>query len=278
LDYRTVLYSFASFPKTIPDRPQSYRVLILDEGYVVSAITIESETFNIHHVQPLEDRLLLVCARSELRDDGKAEYNGRVYTQDGLLADEILLGDGIAGVQATSSGVIWTSYSDEGVFGNFGWNSRNSLGASGLVAWSSSGEKLYEFKRPDRLDAIVDCYAMNVPTDNDVWCYYYTEFPLVHLRNGRIVEYWKSPIAGSRAFALGRGCVLFDGGYEDHDTYSLCKLTRDPALTIAKQFRLVDESGEPIVARRVMGRGSSIYVIAQDAIYRVDILDCLEIR
>ena len=30
---------------------------------------------------------------------------------------------------------------------------------------------------------ICDCYAVNVASDEDVWCYYYAEFPLVHLRS-----------------------------------------------------------------------------------------------
>ncbi|WP_176444820.1 hypothetical protein [Paenibacillus herberti] len=35
---------------------------------------------------------------------------------------EFLLGDGIQSVQVTDKGIIWTSYFDEGVFGNNGWD------------------------------------------------------------------------------------------------------------------------------------------------------------
>jgi hypothetical protein len=35
---------------------------------------------------------------------------------------ELLLGDGVQSVQAMPSGVIWTSYVDEGIFGRLGWS------------------------------------------------------------------------------------------------------------------------------------------------------------
>ena len=69
--------------------------------------------------------------------EAKADYdkNGRIYTNKGKFVRDILLGDGIQTVQATSEGVIWTSYFDEGIFGNYGWD--NPLGSSGLVAWDA---------------------------------------------------------------------------------------------------------------------------------------------
>ena len=82
---------------------------------------------------------------------------------------------GIEDVQVTESGIIWTSYFDEGVFGNRGWN--DPIGKNGLVAWNGLGEKIYEFLPTTELGEICDCYALNVISDREVWLYYYTEFP-----------------------------------------------------------------------------------------------------
>ncbi|WP_440117757.1 hypothetical protein [Paenibacillus sp. QZ-Y1] len=75
---------------------------------------------------------------------------------DGNTIREFLLGDGIQSVQVTKNGTIWTSYFDEGVFGNNGWS--NPIGSQGLVAWDEHGNKLYE----DHAADIADCYALNV--------------------------------------------------------------------------------------------------------------------
>jgi hypothetical protein len=78
-----------------------------------------------------------------------------------MASREILLGGGIKGTQATASGVIWSSYFDEGIFGNYGWH--DPIGASGLVARDTTGDTLYQYAPTDALDDMADCYAMNVP-------------------------------------------------------------------------------------------------------------------
>ena len=225
LDYRIEQPGWASFAKTVPEQPQRYRVVGLSGREPVVDLLIEGERFNIHDVQPLGDELLLVCVRSNYEGPDDFEKNGRVYTRDGKFAREILLGDGIQLVQATSGGVIWTSYFDEGVFGNYGWQA--PVGASGLVAWDPGGIKLYEFQPSKGLDSICDCYALNVESEKDVWLYYYTEFPLVRLHDREIQSVWRMPLEGSDAFAVSASHALFRGGYKDRDTYQLFALGKD---------------------------------------------------
>jgi hypothetical protein len=212
LDYRIVQPDGASFAKTRPEEPQSYRVVGLSHGEISLDVAIGEEEFNIHEVQPLSaDEILLVCGRSYYRGPDDYDLNARVYSRDGNFIRAFLLGDGIQTVQATSKGVIWASYFDEGVFGNFGW--QQPIGASGLVAWDSNGIKVFEFQPAEGLDSICDCYALNVACDSDVWFYYYMDFPLVRLRNGRIHSVWDVPIAGSGAFAISDKHAVFCGGY-----------------------------------------------------------------
>ena len=270
LDYRTDDGpDRPTFPKTVPDKPQSYRVIGLSRGQPVLDVLIEGERFNIHHVQPLRDELLLVCSRSHFKGPGDAEKNGRIYTLGGKFAREILLGDGIQSVQATSKGVIWTSYFDEGIFGNYGWN--DPIGAAGLVAWDSAGNKLYEFEPAPGMDRICDCYALNVQSEEDVWLYYYTDFPLVRLHRRRIAAVWKMPEAGSDAFALAEQHVLFRGGYDDRDTYQIYSLEQGGTPALVGRIELIGPSGRKIVAHRVVGRGDTIYLIDNESLYRVDV-------
>jgi hypothetical protein len=122
------------------------------------------------------------------------DANGHIFSSEGRFLHSFLLGDGIQDVQATRDGRIWTSYFDEGIFGNYGWN--EPIGASGLICWDDTGTQRYAYTPSSGLDSICDCYALNVATDCDTWCYYYTEFPLVHLRDTQIVAAWDCPIKG----------------------------------------------------------------------------------
>jgi hypothetical protein len=269
LDYREIAASGAGFTKTIPSHPQTYRVLAFFVSDVTLDVQIKDERFNIHDVQPLPGgELLLVCCRSHYRAPADFDSNGRVYGPDGKLTRELLLGDGIAAVQTTASGLIWTSFFDEGVFGNYGWS--QPVGAAGLVAWSPGGERVYEFSPGGGLDSIDDCYALNVESDSRTWLYYYSGFPLVLLQDRRIEAHWDVPISGSRAFAASASSALFSGGYKEKDTCDLFEL--EPGrVRAAGDFRLVDETGDKLVPERVIGRGGALHFLRAGRVYRLDL-------
>jgi hypothetical protein len=173
LDYQKERKGRAVFAKTKPNEPQRYRLLRGHNGSIESLSLIENEEYNIHDLQILPDNnILLVCGRSQYRGPDDFEKNGRIYSGDGKFIREILLGDGIQNTQVTSNGIIWTSFFDEGVFGNFGW--KEPVGASGLVAWDIEGNKIFEYKPTKDLEHICDCYALNVASEIETWCYYYT--------------------------------------------------------------------------------------------------------
>jgi len=273
LDYRIEQPGWASFAKTVPEQPQRYRVVGLSGREPVVDLLIEGERFNIHDVQPLGDELLLVCVRSNYEGPDDFEKNGRVYTRDGKFAREILLGDGIQLVQATSGGVIWTSYFDEGVFGNYGW--QTPVGASGLVAWDPGGIKLYEFQPSKGLDSICDCYALNVESEEDVWLYYYTEFPLVRLHDREIQSVWRMPLEGSDAFAVSASHALFRGGYKDRDTYQLFALGKGGDPNLLAKVELQNEKGSKLAADQVVGRANIIHLVSDGILYQVDVQTAL---
>ncbi|HEY2410780.1 MAG TPA: hypothetical protein VGI40_00975 [Pirellulaceae bacterium] len=270
LDYRIERPSGSTFAKINPEQPQNYRVVVLSGDRADLDVDVRNEPFNIHDVQPLSSSgLLLVCGRSRFRGTDDFDRNGRIYSRDGRFAHEISLGDGIQSVQATSNAVIWTSYFDEGVFGNYGWES--PIGSAGLVAWDSSGRKLYEFVPPNKLESICDCYALNVESDAVAWCYYYTQFPLVRIRTFEVDGVWNVPIHGSDAFAVSGDLALFRGAYKQRDTYNLIALQSEGKATIKAQLHLRDEFGEVLIAERVVGRGNSIYLLRGTRIYRLNV-------
>ena len=270
LDYRIEVPTGASFAKSIPDSPQAYRVVAFQDGAASMDVHIASDKFNIHDIQPLPNgELLLVCGRSHYRGPNDYDRNGRIYSSRGELVREILLGDGIQSVQTTATGTIWTSFFDEGVFGNYGWDS--PVGSSGLVAWDSHGRKLYEYEPADGLDFISDCYALNVESDSNTWLYYYTEFPLVLLRDQRIESHWDIPVSGSRAFAVSNGLALFSGGYNDRSDLHLFELRRNSSVSALTKLVVVDENKQRLRAESIFGRSDSLYLVCGNRVYRCDV-------
>jgi len=272
LDYSIEQPGWAVFPKTRPDAPQSYRVLGYD-GRTADCIVdfvAREEKYNIHFVQPLFDGFLLACARSHWRSELDIEHNGRLYSRTGQLERELILGDGIEDLQVTARDRIWAGYFDEGVFGNFGW--KQPLGASGLVAWDSAGTVMYEFAPPPGLDAMDWCYAINAPSDSDLWCFCATNFPLVHIHESQVVGSWQLPVTASDAFAISDTGALLRGGYNESHTYHLCTFAPD-TLRLAATFSLVSGARDPISADRVVGRGDRLFLLAGRDIYRVSVSD-----
>lgn len=259
------------FAKLKVQKPQSFVIYLFDESGHRS-FEIPKQTWNYHFVQPLpNDELLLVCSRSAYRAIDDFDLNAQVFSQNGMLKRSFLLGDGIADIQTTSDGRIWTSYYDEGILGNFGWQNHKPVGLPGLILWSKFGEKLYEYEPVGSLDYIFDCYALNVPNNNEAWFYYYSEFPLVKIQNQEITNIWSTNVGGSDGFAIWENFVLFRGGYSDHDQYALYELDENGKMQLQNRFELLDENGQKIKARLQTVRGPIFHIAQNNILYQLDV-------
>jgi hypothetical protein len=265
----------ASFAKVRPPSPQSYRVVIVGEDGLAWWVDTPEQTVNFHDVQPLPDgNLLFVCARSHYRGPNDYDLNACILSEKGELVRQFLLGDGIQDVQVDKAGNIWTSFFDEGVFGNFGW--RTPVGAPGLILWDAHGNRLYQFVPPPGLESICDCYAINVTSAREIWVYYYTEFPLVRLWDRTPSGVWSGLTAGSSAFAVLRGNALFTGGYKDRETYYLYTVQEQKSPKLCSKIMLETMEGQAIHADRQVGRFDCLYVLSGICIYKVTVGDCMQ--
>jgi hypothetical protein len=125
--------------------------------------------------------------------------------KSGRFLRSVNLGDGIADVQATPDGEIWVSYFDEGVFGD-------GIGRYGAICFDAHGDLRFnygEYAKHEGLPLISDCYAMNVSASGDVWLNYYTDFPLVHLRNFVLEHVWQGFGKMGGGFAVRNEKVVY---------------------------------------------------------------------
>jgi len=178
------------------------------ETYAYDHVDFGVLKINIHFIQPIKENFLLLGARAMLYKDGKKDKNALVMDHFGNKLNSFCLGDGIENCIVDSKNNIITSYFDEGIFGNYGWDT--PIGARGIVKWSEFGEKVWENNNHD----ICDCYAMNIDDNNNLWFYYYIDFSLVKTDFKSEIVY--SPkISGSHGFLISKSqtALLFHRGY-----------------------------------------------------------------
>lgn len=158
------------------------------------------------------------------------------------------------------------SYFDEGIFGNLGWH--RPIGANGLLRFNQRGDRLYEYGPASGLQSMVDCYAMNAVSEEELWCYYYTEFPLVRMVGDRIVESWECPIKGAAVFATDGHRVLMQGGYEQRHEWSLLTVERNGRIRVDWRGRI--DSDGALDESRVTARGPFLWFLKDGIIFHTD--------
>lgn len=210
-EYRTSDGTSAIIKST---KPKDYTFFRHDfNGEKVLKTKIKNEYFNFHNVNFLpNNKILLTCGRCRYVSKTQIDKNARVFKVDGTLLRDFILGDGIEDIKIDSTGNIWTSYYDEGIFGNFGWT--EPVGSSGLICWDKLGKKIWEIKPTPPIEYISDCYAMNIDSENNTWFYYYSDFYLVKLSNEKRIEYWQPKIKGSSSINIMGNMVLMAEGYD----------------------------------------------------------------
>lgn len=245
----------------------TYKVLIVEDQYI-DEVVIGGQHFNYHYVQPLRRHLLLVGARCSYYGADKYDLNAKVCDYKGRTIREFLLGDGIQSVQVTEKGTIWTSYFDEGVFGNNGWD--QPVGAHGLLAWDEHGNKIYE----DNVADIADCYALNVVHEEEVWFYYYTDFLLGCITGGpgqAKVSFMNPEISGSAGFCTDGCHFLFDGGYGKSGDYIIKKNEKAASLTKGHKVHFLNEKAEPLAPLTQDFREDRVLFSKNNLLYQVSI-------
>lgn len=178
---------------------------------------------NCHFLRPFDDGFLLLQRRCWNYSDGP-EKNALVVNQEGTKIREFCLGDGIEDCITTQDKEIITSFFDEGIFGNRGWN--NPIGESGIIVWNEQGQSVWHNTKY----CICDCYAICRGDKNILYFYYYNEFELVRTNYRKEMDndshadfVFDVDIYGSPGFAVNRtqNQFIFQGGYNDYSNFYL---------------------------------------------------------
>lgn len=250
----------ASFAKARFDKPATYTVARWDQDGL-RCFTVKDELV-VSFVQPLgDDQVVLVGARCRWRTN-TADKNAAVYDWQGQCRARFPLGDGLQDVRTTSGQVIWASYFDEGVFGNYGWGRPYPapIGESGLCSFDHLGQPSFAYDHEAAgTDSICDAYALNVRSDDDVWVYFYTEFPIVHVSGSRYRQ-WRCGVGGARAVAVNEPHVLLFGDYKRRNLARVLMLGSDGSARPIREVTVELPEGADAGVTTAVGIGSKLYL------------------
>lgn len=223
---------------------------------------------NFHFIQPVKDKLLLLGARTFYRSDSGGKKNAFIMDRLGEVYDRFCFGDGINDCIALSDGKIITSYFDEGIFGNYGWN--DPIGKSGLIVWSETGEIIWQADHD-----ICDCYAINTDENENLWFYYYTDFDLVKT-DFKSEKIYTPDISGACAFFLTKDTqhIIFDKGYSNHGKFVYAPITYEK-IEAYKPLEFVYQNSE-IDCLSFKFRSSKVIIV--DSQNRIFVKDIISVR
>lgn len=200
------------------------------------------------HLDRLPDGGFVVAAsRARRYEDGN-----QVQLFDGLGREtsSFSVGDAIEHLLVDEAGLIWVGHFDEN--------------PSGIRRWSATGHPMWASDSAD-IPGLFDCYALNV-SGTTAWACTYTDFPLAEIhpnRREQPVRVWTNQIRGAKAVAVHGDQVAFYGGYgEEQDRLAHGKLTESSVEPTDVGLLTLPDGTAP-GRRRVVGRGSRIYVLAE---------------
>jgi hypothetical protein len=217
-----------------------------------------------------EDRYCFICGRARFRSDNDYDENCIILDENGKRVCEFCVGDGVEAAQTNKNGEIWVSYFDEGIYGNYGWLSQNSVGKNGLNCFDVSGKIIYAYDN-SAFD-IDDCYALNVANKNETWIYYYSAFNLALIKDKKIERVIKMPIEGSESLAIEKSKLLIDGGYDKRDKFALFDMKE--GLKKLGSYRFYDEDDNVLYC--CCAQKNSLYFWERDKLYKIGIDELIE--
>ncbi|MGG5255345.1 hypothetical protein ACQYAD_18115 [Neobacillus sp. SM06] len=223
-------------------------------------LNIEIVLDDLLFVQPIDQKNWLLICNYE-------KNNALIMNNQGEIIKKFYVGEGIQDCQVDKFNNIWISYFDEGIFGD------SIIGNNGIVAFDSQGQILFTdynvLIEKNNVPPIDDCYAMNVNED-EVWLYYYSEFPLVRMKNKKLLGYWPNVNLKengiSNGFAIGKDEVLFGTNNKKLVLYSLSERTMQEIIPFGEQ-------GKKIEFISYIGRGSFLYLQTENDIYFINLLE-----
>ncbi|MFE3151599.1 hypothetical protein ACFXJ6_33940 [Streptomyces sp. NPDC059218] len=229
-------------------RPFDALVVSVRPGGSVELTELSAVRARWPHLDRLPDGRFVVAASRARRSEDSNQV--QVFDALGRETSSFSVGDAIEHLLVDEAGHIWVGHFDENPAGIRRWS------ATGRLTWTSDDA---------HIPGLFDCYALNV-SGTVAWACPYTDFPLVEIRPDgpeRPVRVWENHVRGAKAVAVHGDRVAFYGGYrEEQDRLAHGELSETSVEPTDVGLLTLPDGSAP-GRRRVVGRGSRIYVQAE---------------
>ena len=183
-----------------------------EDGSIIDQSTLDFgvKTQNFTIFLPYGSNYLIACPRVDYNGE-QTEKNLQIINNTGTIIHKFCIGDGVKEIKTTSDGKIIVSYFDEGVFGNYGWDS--PMGSSGLNIFNENGDLIWS----NQNNPIWDCYALNIDDQSNLFYHYYMDFLVVKVNMKDFKETQMNPnISGSHYILISHDGkkIALSGGYD----------------------------------------------------------------
>jgi hypothetical protein len=224
----------------------------------VEKLNLGRHVMNFRFLRPVPDgSFLLLGSRCMYSKKNGPEKNAVFTDREGNVLRALTFGDGIADCIVRNDGLIITSYFDEGVIGNYGWE--DPIGSCGLCAWTTDGRNIWRCDRD-----VLDCYAVNTDAEGNLWYYYYTDFLLVRTDFQTETEYDPEVEGASRFAVAGNGrFLIMDGGYDEEDSFYVSRINGN-RIEDRSPLEFVRADGTPVPAAPEVFSGTKAIVLTGD--------------
>lgn len=200
------------------------------------------------HLDRLPDGGFVVAASRAHRYEDANQV--QVFDALGRETSSFSVGDAIEHLLVDEASRIWVGHFDE-----------NPVG---IRCWSATG-RLTQTSDDAGIPGLFDCYALNV-SGTTAWACPYTDFPLVEMRPDRThrpVRVWANRVRGAKAVAVHGSGAAFYGGYGEERDRLVHGEIMETSVEPTDVGLLTLPDGSVPGRRRVVGRGSRIYVQAE---------------
>ncbi|WP_031517506.1 hypothetical protein [Streptomyces sp. NRRL F-5123] len=228
--------------------PYDALVVSVDPSGSVELTELSTVRAQWPHLDRLPDGGFVVAA-SRTRRRGDADQV-QVFDALGRETSSFSVGDAVEYLLVDEAGHIWVGHFDENPVGIRRWS------VAGRLTWTSDDA---------HIPGLFDCYALNV-SGTVAWACTYTDFPLVEIRPGRTdrpVRVWANTVRGAKAVAVHGRRVAFYGGYGEEQDRLVRAEIAETSVEQGDVGLLTLPDGSAPGLRRVVGRGSRIYVQAE---------------
>jgi len=120
---------------------------------------------------------------------------------------------------------------------------------------------------------ISDCYALNVDATGDVWINYYTDFPLVRLREYKLEKVWLNFGVLGDAFAIRGDEIIYMAKGQVSSSSVASEPRGEPLSEVPKDDTGIELAASTQRYADTAGRGSAFIINTGEAVYSTDVSD-----